>query len=260
MAATQLQDGSSSPSGSLDSSAAPLSSVVAAAGVTDPQELQLALSTFRALQPALQALGNDPKLVRRACSMYAKAVTHGIAEKRDFLAAAALYGILRQEGVSSAAQLRLALAVHSAVKKEGIRDTQDLHSAVALASSARQAGVSDPSKLTRLLASPQAAPQGSSSAAGLTVGSATGLKFSSLCARQGDVQSTSLQGVQCMQNEDSGRPVAERESPHDAVLCWLESELDSRSAVFDDDAAFIREVAEGEVLAQDVAAQQELDR
>lgn len=258
-AGPKLQEGSSGTSASADQPHAVLASATAASGHTDPEELQLALSTFRILQPSLQALGNDPKLVRRACSMYEKAVTHGIAEKRDFLAAAALYGILRQEAITSAVQLRLALAMHSAVKKEGVRDADDLHSAVALASSARQAGVSDPSKLTRLLTSPQAAPQGSSSAASLTAGSATGLPFSSLCARRDDMRSSSLQGVEGMHDADSRRPGAQRESS-DAVLRWLESELDSKAPVFEDDASFIREVVEGEVLAQDIAAQQELDR
>jgi hypothetical protein len=249
-AGPKLQEGSSGTSASTDQPHAVLASVAAASGLTDQEELQLALSTFRILQPSLQALGNDPKLVRRACSMYEKAVAHDIAEKRDFLAAAALYGILRQEAITSAAQLRLALAMHSAVKKEGIRDAGDLHSAVVLASSARQAGVSDPSKLSRLLASPQDMSQGPHSVTGT----------SSLSARQGGLQPSLSQRVVGMHNADSGQPGAAGESPHDAVLCWLEAELDSRAPVFEDDASFIREVADGEVLAQDIAAQQELDR
>jgi len=64
-----------------------------------------------------------------------------------------------------------------------------------------------------------------------------------------------------MHNADSGRTGTERDPADvDTVLCWLESELDSRATVFEDDADFIREVVEGQVLAQDIAAQQELDR
>jgi hypothetical protein len=44
------------------------------------------------------------------------------------------------------------------------------------------------------------------------------------------------------------------------MLSGLESDWTSKAPLFDDDAAFIREVVDGEVLAPDMQVQMELDR
>jgi hypothetical protein len=44
------------------------------------------------------------------------------------------------------------------------------------------------------------------------------------------------------------------------MLSGLEADWTSKAPLFDDDAAFIREVVDGEVLAPDMQVQMELDR
>jgi hypothetical protein len=322
-AATAAKTESSGLPPNVDRSHVVLGSVVAASGVTDPDELQLALSTFRHLRPALQAHGNDPKLARRACSMYAAAATHGIADKRDFLAAAALYGVLREDGITSAGELRLAVAMYTAVREEGILDPDDLHTAIALATIARDEGLSDPRELHHVLAAtrgamPQHFAAGANGAAthlgGLrAMGGLEAAEGSAAAALQHQVQTlhTQLeqeksarskyarqleqQAVEWMsqvkllkeyidslrakmpQASAGGLPSlrmpsglqgvpsnagSDRRSsdPANAMLSGLESDWASKAPLFDDDAAFIREVVDGEVLAPDMAVQMELDR
>lgn len=270
----------------------------------------------------LQAHGNDPKLARRACSMYAAAVTHGIADKRDFLAAAALYGVLREDGITSAGELRLAVAMYTAVREEGILDPDDLHTAIALATIARDEGLSDPRELSRLLQTTRGAmPQhyaangspspthlgglramGGLEAAEGTAAAALQQQVLTLhaqleqekTARSKYARQLEQQAVEWMsqvkllkeyidslrakmpQASAAGMPNlkmpsglqgmssnagSERRGSDPAVLLsGLESDWASKAPLFEDDASFIREVVDGEVLAPDMAVQMELDR
>jgi len=95
-----------------------LGAVAEAQGVSDPDELSSMLSALRHLKKDGQYF--DPKHVRRACSMYQAAIMQGIADKRDFMAAAALYGVLRDDDITNAKELRLAIAMYSALGEEGM--------------------------------------------------------------------------------------------------------------------------------------------
>jgi hypothetical protein len=65
-----------------------------------------------------------------------------------------------------------------------------------------------------------------------------------------------------LQGSAASNPGSDRHGsdPGANLLSGLESDWASKAPLFDDDAAFIREVVDGEVLAPDMAVQLELDR
>lgn len=320
----------SSSAGGQDDEARSLGAIAVAQGVTDPTELQVALSTYRHLRRDGHAF--DPRNARRACSMYAAAQTHGIADKRDFMAAAALYGVLREDGITSANELRLAVAMYTAVRGEGILDPEDLHQAVELAGIARDEGLGNANELRAVLAASRGGylyAAGAAAAAdakgrgiqqldrlgSLRTANGTGegsvaeaLLQQQVAALQHQLESEKAarskyakqleqQAVEWMgqvkllkeyidslrskmpTHSSGGAPMPSLQLPTSPpvqlgprgassgggseakkLVQNLESDWAAKAPLFDDDAAFIREVVDGEVLAPDMQVQLELDR
>jgi hypothetical protein len=322
--AAPAQQQSSSAASPQNDEASRLGAVVLAQGVSDPQELQTALNTYRHLRRDGHAF--DARNARRACSMYAAAQAHGIADKRDFMAAAALYGVLREDGITSAGELRLAVAMYGAVREEGILDPEDLHAAIELASIARDEGLANSDELRSVLAASRgsyyyapglrASAAGAADANGHTAAAALGNLRVSASAENGSGSITEAmlqqqvaalthqldsekaarskyakqleqQAVEWMgqvkllkeyidslrakmpSHSTGGAPMPSLQlpmSPHGQLggkgsggggetgraLRGLEGDWASKAPLFDDDAAFIREVVDGEVLAPDM--------
>jgi hypothetical protein len=324
--AAPVQQQSSSAAGAHDDDASRLGAVVLAQGVTDAQELQTALNTYRHLRRDGHAF--DARNARRACSMYAAAQAQGIADKRDFMAAAALYGVLREDGITSAGELRLAVAMYGAVREEGILDPEDLHAAIELASIARDEGLANSDELRSVLAASRGsyyyAPglrssSGAAAAAGSDANghSAAGVLGSLRATASGENGSGSITEAMLQQQvaalthqldrEKAARSKYAKQLEQQAVewmgqvkllkeyidslrakmpshssggmpslqlpmsppgqlggkgsggggetgraLRGLEGDWSSKAPLFDDDAAFIREVVDGEVLAPDM--------
>eukprot|EP00878_Enallax_costatus_P022226 GHUV01023569.1.p1 GENE.GHUV01023569.1~~GHUV01023569.1.p1 ORF type:complete len:1540 (+),score=641.95 GHUV01023569.1:53-4672(+) len=293
-------------------------------GVTEPSDLQVALSMYKHLRRDGHAF--DPRHARRACSMYAAAQTHGIADKRDFMAAAALYGVLREDGITSATELRLAVAMYSAVREEDIADPEDLHSAIVLANVARFEGITDVEELRAALRASRGAGYNyyftggangdvSSPAAhnmsrlgslrntgGVAVDSPSEVQLqqqvmmlqhqleNEKAARAKYAKQLEQQAVEWMgqvkllkeyidslrakmpPQSGGGLPPLQlpshskissgggSESKAAHILRQLDSDWSAKSPLFEDDAAFIQEVVDGEVLAPDMQVQVELDR
>jgi hypothetical protein len=324
--AAPAQQQSSSAAGAHDDDASRLGAVVLAQGVTDAQELQTALSTYRHLRRDGHAF--DARNARRACSMYAAAQAQGIADKRDFMAAAALYGVLREDGITSAGELRLAVAMYGAVREEGILDPEDLHAAIELASIARDEGLANSDELRSVLAASRGsyyyAPGLRSSSGAAAAGggdanghSAAGVLGSLRATASGENGSGSITEAMLQQqvaalthqldSEKAARSKYAKQLEQQAVewmgqvkllkeyidslrakmpshssgvmpslqlpmsppgqlggkgsggggetgraLRGLEGDWSGKAPLFDDDAAFIREVVDGEVLAPDM--------
>lgn len=320
--------------GSQDDEARSLGAIAVAQGVTDPSELQVALSTYRHLRRDGHAF--DPRNARRACSMYAAAQTHGIADKRDFMAAAALYGVLREDGITSAGELRLAVAMYGAVREEGILDPEDLHAAIELASIARDEGLAHANELRAVLAASRGSfyYQGAAAAAVSADGSGRGMQLDRLgslrqtanggagegsitdallqqqvaalqhqlesekAARSKYAKQLEQQAVEWMgqvkllkeyidslrakmpSHSSGGAPMPTLQLPTSPpgqlgnknssgggagnetrrLVQGLEGDWATKAPLFDDDAAFIGEVVDGDVLAPEMQVQLELDR
>ncbi|WIA33590.1 hypothetical protein OEZ86_006714 [Tetradesmus obliquus] len=325
----QQQSSSVSPQ---DDEASRLGAVVLSQGVSDAQELQTALNTYRHLRRDGHAF--DARNARRACSMYAAAQSHGIADKRDFMAAAALYGVLREDGITSAGELRLAVAMYGAVREEGILDPEDLHAAIQLASIARDEGLANSDELRSVLAASRGSyyyAPGMRSSAGAAAADANGHSAAAAAAALGGLRASASgeqhgslteamlqqqvaalshqldsekaarskyakqleqQAVEWMgqvkllkeyidslrakmpSHSSGGGPMPSLTLPASPLgggkgsgggetgraLRGLEGDWSSKAPLFDDDASFIREVVDGEVLAPDMQVQLELDR